>query len=252
MKHTYNIVVCRNTILHTSPVIMYSFMLINYYVYHNLTLVIHYFFIEWVVSAPIIIISILNLKKSNILYYFLLPSLNTVINLCGYMSVVYYEPSSPPWSVSHILLYGGCFVYLCIIAILTFVYVYSKPAIETQLQYHTLNKHKMYKYALLGMSWIWSIYPIIAILYITTILDAQYSIVSFLILDFVSKFWNSFITTGYELYKYNIMNPHTKLLQTSTKIYPLEYPSNLTEAGEADYTLSQVPVVTDVTITAPV
>lgn len=163
--------------------------------------------------------------------------------------MLYYEFSDNLLSLSHILLYIGCSIYVLIILILTLLYLYSDSNIAAQPQYDSLNKHTLYRCSILGMSWIWSIYPAIVILYISNILNIYNTILSFLLLDFVSKFWNSFLTTGYELYKYNIKTAHTRLLQLSAKIHPLEFPSTVPEPGEAEYTLSAVPNITDDTIT---
>lgn len=64
MKDSYNnIVLFRNVIIHVSPFIMYTIMLFKYMWSYNPVSIIEHFFIEWMISAPIVLISILNLKK---------------------------------------------------------------------------------------------------------------------------------------------------------------------------------------------
>lgn len=232
-----------NTLLHLVPFTVYSIMLFDFIKLGTIEQSLSLYCIEWLVTTPLLLVSLSSLKKVHIGYSYAFTLLTVLMNLTGYISLTYH--SLHTILLTYLPFAVGCGLYILIIVLLVYVYRQSPNVIENSNQYLVLNNNIIYKNLMIITVSSWSFYPVVYALYITSFIDLITCIVCFAALDFISKGVFTFITFGYELYKQRADTSHTRLLHRVVRVYPLPLPSNEAEPGVADYTLSAIPVITD-------
>jgi hypothetical protein len=232
-----NKIIYINTLIPVIPATLYAIILIEYLFKNTINL--EYYFIEWTITTSLLVLSILFFKTPKIYYYYLLVTICVLMNISGYICFQYHLIDS---SLQYILFSVSSFFYSSIIGGLYYIYTISDNTLENSNQYVTLNNNILYKNLLLVTAVSWLGYPIIFLFYILNYIDIKYSAIGFMILDFLSKTIFTSITLSYELFK----NNHSCIVfPRIIRVYPIEFPSNEAEPGIADYTLTDIPNISD-------
>lgn len=204
--------------------------------------ILEYYFIEWCISVPLLLHSIQILKQISEEIFSGILICSILMNLSGYVSLMLFR-----YSYSNMFVYTAITIssgfYIIIGLILNYIYRYNESTIETQPQYNSLNKSRLLGVLMIITYLSWLGYPIVYILYLNNILTSEFLIISFSLLDIVSKGLFSFLPIGYEMHKIKANTLASRVTRRIARIEPT-IPSNIPEPGEAEYTLTEVPNIT--------
>jgi hypothetical protein len=239
-KHTTMIYI--NTTLPLAPAIQSILALIKYLFTNSLEGMLELYFFEWMITTPLLLITLSSIKDKNEYMYSILTVLCEGMILSGYISSNFYLTNTI--RNAYILFGVGSCMYGSILFILCYIYKYSKNIPENQGQYNELNKNKLYKILLFILSSSWIIYPIVFFLFINDSISMYSSYIVFSCSDFISKGLFTLITIGYELNKLKTETLPCFIVRRVARIEPEPFSSNVPEPGEPEWSLSQVPHIT--------
>ncbi len=160
------------------PLIMYGLQLLNMHILYNgiyNNYLINMFDIEWLITTPVLIIKLGQLASLSLYEYIIILLLNESLFILGYVFSI----------VQNKVIATICFgiaanMYLGILGML--VYKYYK----LRGQYDILTKATT-KFLICSTAGLWSLYPIIAILYKFNKLSIDKSVIAYVVLDCFSK-----------------------------------------------------------------
>lgn len=233
-----------NSYIPLIPSIVNILMLIKY-IFNQLdyTYLIDFFIVEWCISTPLLMISLSSIKRVNPIHYISLTVLCSIINISGYISYRYYLDEY--MRMAYTFFGVGCTFYLALSFYLYYIYIFNPDIVLNTSNYIIINNNKLYKILMLFTYLLWAIYPIVFGIYISNIVSLEYTILGFTILDFISKGGSTYLVIGYEIAKINNSDIMSYVVQKITRIHPMPIPSTVPEPGECEYTLSEVPNITD-------
>lgn len=238
----YSIVYVSSTIP-IIPATIYTYILSDYLISRTTTSIIMYYCIEWSISTSLLLISLTTILTINMNIYSIISILCIGMNYFGYLSYIFYMNTQN--TVSYICFLVGCFLYIFAASILYYIYKTGFRPIESQNQYEQIHKLKLYKTLMLFVFISWMGYPIIFMLYILNNLSIEYTLLLFNCLDLISKGFFSFVSIGYEINKVDNTFFISRFTRRAIQIAP-EFPSVAVEPGEPEYSLTDIPKITEI------
>lgn len=230
------------SVLHLVPATFYLLNIIDFIQSDTWDSVLCKYPIEWIITIPILLLSLTNFKQVQIKFYYILTFLITLMNLITYTSFKFYLLNNK--LIMYSFFYLGVVIYISILSILYFIMIRFNNTISNSTQYNIINNNKIYKFQLLCIIFSWTIYPIIYILLMNSQITIELSIILFTITDFLTKAIFTAVVMGYNLHKYKIIHPLNTFTVRITQIESEAIPTNEAQPGIADYTLTNVPVIT--------
>lgn len=233
-----------NSSLPLAPATLYTFCLVNYLSGSCPNTLIELYIIEWTITTPLLLVSMMSMKRIHPLFYTFITVLCVAMNIAGYISFHLFTRGLSTHG-SFLAFSIGIGTYIAIVASLTILYRTSESVLEAQEQYSVLNRHKVYTTLMVTTFITWSVYPILGYLYIVNSLNIDTLLIGFSCLDFISKGISTFFIVGYELHKQNKVSFVTQVTRRIARIEPITVvPTNGATAGTAVWTLTNVPTNT--------
>jgi bacteriorhodopsin len=213
--------------------ILYSMALIQYGNHDGdpPAALLNYFFIEWLVTTPLLIINMGRVLHMKLYKYFILSSAAVGMNFFGYIAHNIPQPEA----FGAFAAGGACYVF--IMGSLT--YTYYNPTVVGDTVTHASPRTPESQIALVivknllrSIFSLWSAYPLVFLLYMARVMTEDSAIVTFVVLDIVSKGIFTSTLLGY----YDHVNKHDSFLQyliRSSRVVPLPQLSNHPTVGPA-------------------
>lgn len=183
--------------------------------------ILNFFFIEWMVVTPLLIVNIGRALHMPLYSYLLLSTSAIGMNLCGYLA----HNLSRPLAFGAFAVGGVCYSYALLS--LTYMYYYRNRAegAVTVTRLATRNNDMFVvlhiaKILITSVYCVWSLYPVCFLLYIFEAISLDSVIIAFVVLDFISKGVFTCVLIGY----YNYVNQTDSFLQwliRPRRVYPL-------------------------------
>ncbi len=168
------------------------------------------FYIEWIFTTPLIIITLCRFKYLSLYVYLFLTAIDIVMIISGYISYI-----SKDHSIIYIGFICGCICYSTLFSILL-IHILRKS-----YKHHTVQ-FRIFRAIVSCIMLLWCIYPIFHILYMLEKISINTCIIGFIILDILSKcIFTNLLTGSCEINYYNdsFIGNFTKKI---FKIHPLE------------------------------
>ena len=180
----YNTVAIVNGIISLLPVGIYSISCITYS--NNLTIAatVMPFFIEWIISIPLLLLNSIQFIKMNTCQRILMYSMSTAMTLLGYGSAI-----STDIYVSAALFIISSLCYLSLLLILYVHYFISYNHIRKEQVAAIVKQNNLVVFRAIAftISITWNGYPIVFILWKYDIIGLEGMVAGFIVFDFITN-----------------------------------------------------------------
>lgn len=199
-------------IITLTPIIFYLFIILDELFMTQKNNIIQYFYIEWIVSTPLMLKNIGRFTLIPLNYYIYIILLDYLMILCGYISYITTNNI-----LNYVMYGGGCICYI----IINILFLRNLKIFKEKQQINTL-KYRIFNLIYFSIATVWIVYPIIHILLKTNNISINMAINGYIVLDILSKgVFTSLMLGSRELYQ--IRESYLKKISRKIfRIHPLE------------------------------